>query len=221
MIVNPAAVLPEGSLQALDYVFSRLFANDEDKMRRAHDQFTKYWDEVGPFGEIIRKFRADTRRFMVHDQKKTPAEDLAKMGPLQKCVHELKMQPVGEHEAVIPFFNTHAMAFAPELCYVLECIGSITAGCVRVERSVKVQKMIHSKLRNRLLHSKVTKLVQIYMNARLGKKMGSSITALEDMVEAENEDEMEVILEGMVDEAIEATQASEPPDDGAEVTAVV
>ena len=221
MVANPASFLPAGSLEALNYVFSRLFANDDEKMRRAHDQFTKYWDEVGPFGEIIRKFRGDTRRAMVNDLKKTSAEELAKMGPLHKCVHELKMQPVGEHEAVIPFFNTHAMAFAPELCYVVECIGSITAGCVRVERSVKVQKMIHSKLRNRLLHSKVTKLVQIYMNARLGKKMGSSITALEDMVEAENEDEMEVILEELVDEAIEAARASEPQGAVDEITAVV
>ena len=61
-------------------------------------------------------------------------------------------------------------------------------------------------MRNRLLHYKVEMLVQIYMNARLGKKMASHICALEDMLEGESQEEMETILGDMVDEAIRVVE---------------
>ena len=59
MIANPAGVLPPGSLLALDFVLKKLFFNDADKVRVAHEQFTQYWDEVGILGTVINKFRLD------------------------------------------------------------------------------------------------------------------------------------------------------------------
>jgi len=80
---------------------------------------------------------------------------------------------------------------------------------VRVERSVKIQKMVHSKVRNRLLHSKVEKLVQIYMNARLSSKVKADITALEDMTDPSSEAKMEEILGDLVTEAVQVVEAGE------------
>ncbi|KAJ1451218.1 hypothetical protein M885DRAFT_570251 [Pelagophyceae sp. CCMP2097] len=91
-------------------------------------------------------------------------------------------------------------------------MASITVGCVRVERSIKVQKMIHSKVRNRLLHHKVEMLVQIYMNARLGKAPACEVTSLEDMLEPESEEQMEAILGDMVDEAIRTVESKDAED---------
>jgi hypothetical protein len=49
-------------------------------------------------------------------------------------------------------------------------------------------------------------LVQIYMNARLGKKVASDISALEDMCLPASEEEMEAVLGELVDEAIRVVE---------------
>jgi cell division GTPase FtsZ len=131
---------------------------------------------------------------------------LAAMGPLQKAIHLLKLQKA---KFIGPYVSTWIAGEAPELAHVMEAMASITVGCVRVERSIKVQKMIHSKVRNRLLHRKVEMLVQIYMNARLCKAPACEVTSLEDMLQPESEEQMEVILGDMVDEAIRAVHSKD------------
>mmetsp|Transcript_2871 Transcript_2871/g.10321 ORF Transcript_2871/g.10321 Transcript_2871/m.10321 type:complete len:132 (+) Transcript_2871:410-805(+) len=125
------------------------------------------------------------------------------MGPLQTCVHDLKLLPLGR---LIPIFQTWVSTSAPELAELAVTVHSILAGCVRVERSVKVQKLIHSKVRNRLLHEKVRKLVYIYMNARILNKFPPELYALEDMLEENTADEVEDVI------ALTLERASDDPE---------
>ena len=205
--MNPEAALPHGSTQALDFVMSKVFKKDATKIAAADKQFNNYWTETGDFYFICEKLRSDAQRAL--EQDTTSAELLAKMNPLEKCLHKLKLLP--KYTEVINFFNTRVISEAPELCYLLECVSSITAGCVRVERSVKVQKMIHRKVRNRLLHEKVNKLVQVYLNARLGMNMGYNVTSLEDMLDLDNDENMEQLLEEAVDWAVQQDMESDVP----------
>ncbi|KAJ1446699.1 hypothetical protein M885DRAFT_625035 [Pelagophyceae sp. CCMP2097] len=93
-------------------------------------------------------------------------------------------------------------------------LGPFKAMCDKFRANLKdaVQKMIHSKVRNRLLHHKVEMLVQIYMNARLGKAPACEVTSLEDMLEPESGEQMEAILGDMVDEAIRTVESKDAED---------
>jgi hypothetical protein len=103
----------------------------------------------------------------------------------------------------VAFVLTWVKPFAPELAHAMSTVHSMLAGCVRVERSIKVQQLVHSKLRNRQLHRKVEKLASIYMNARLLNSNSAILTALEEMAEASAEDEarMELALAELVEES--------------------
>ena len=70
---------------------------------------------------------------------------------------------------------------------------------------------MHSKVRNRLLHEKLNKLVQVYLNARLGMNMGYNVTSLEDMLDLDNDENMERLLEEAVDWAVQQDMESDVP----------
>mmetsp|Transcript_1274 Transcript_1274/g.3941 ORF Transcript_1274/g.3941 Transcript_1274/m.3941 type:complete len:289 (+) Transcript_1274:277-1143(+) len=204
---NPAARMPNDASRSLNFIFTKLFKGDAAKVRKADAQFLNYWSELGPFKAMCDKFRANLKDAVAADT--TTAGALAAMGPLQKTMHLLKLQKA---QLIGPYVSTWIAGEAPELAHVMEAMASITVGCVRVERSIKVQKMIHSKVRNRLLHHKVEMLVQIYMNARLGKAPACEVTSLEDMLEPESEEQMEAILGDMVDEAIRTVESKDAED---------
>ncbi|KAJ1449245.1 hypothetical protein M885DRAFT_573049, partial [Pelagophyceae sp. CCMP2097] len=155
---NPAARLPNDASRSLN------FKGDKAKVDKANAQFQDYWSEPGQFKAMCDKFRDILKAAVAADT--TAAGALAAMGPLQK---EAQLQKLQNPQFIGPYVTTWIAGDAPELAYVMEATASITAGCISVERSIKVQRMIHSKVRNRLLHHKVEMLVQIYMNARLGK----------------------------------------------------
>ncbi|KAJ1448200.1 hypothetical protein M885DRAFT_623670 [Pelagophyceae sp. CCMP2097] len=188
---NPAARMPNDASRSLNFIFTKLFKGDAAKVRKADAQFLNYWSELGPFKAMCDKFRANLKDAVAADT--TTAGALAAMGPLQKTMHLLKLQKA---QLIGPYVSTWIAGEAPELAHVMEAMASITVGCVRVERSIKVQKMIHSKVRNRLLHHKVEMLV----------------TSLEDMLEPESEEQMEAILGDMVDEAIRTVESKDAED---------
>jgi len=196
--------LPSDAARSLENTALKVFKGDKTKVSLVKTQFEYYWQELGEFKQHLTHFRAEMETIVKRD--KTSAEDLEKMRPLEKMIHNLKLQPVHK---VIAYFATWVIRIAPELVELVVIMFSITAGCVRVERSVKIQKMVHSKVRNRLLHSKVEKLVQIYMNARLSSKVKADITALEDMTDPSSEAKMEEILGDLVTEAVQVVEAGE------------
>jgi hypothetical protein len=206
---NPAAQLPVDASRSLTFVFAKIFKGDRAKSGRAMAQFEQYWTEVGAFKEMCDFWRSNFARKLATKAAAVAANEIGEpvnKGPLETAIHRLKLQ---EMAAVVSHWNTFFSSGGSELAYAVEMVHSITAGCVRVERSVKIQKMIHSKVRNRLLHRKVEMLVQIYMNARLSSKIVNDITALEDMLEAESEPEMERVLGDIIDEAIRDVENEE------------
>ena len=111
------------------------------------EQFEEYWTESDEMRTTAEFFRNSMARIEAADP--TPRAELLKMGPLQRTIHRLKLTP---HSKIAPYFQTWLAGKFPELTELVEVVHSITAGCVRVERSIKVQKMIHSKVMTALVY---------------------------------------------------------------------
>jgi hypothetical protein len=188
--------MPNDGMRCLQEITGRIFHDEPDKQRAAMNQFQKYWSEAETFKPLLALCDQEMRGLLYGDAKtdeerETRAQELQEMRPLQKCLHKLKVMP---QDRLTEMYITWVRGVAPELTELAVTVHSILAGCVRVERSVKVQKLIHSKQRNRLLHEKVRKLVYIYMNSRILNKFPPELYALEDLLEEHIDDDLEDVI---------------------------